>query len=134
MEIEEALTTYLLAQTGLTSLIDRRLHSDYLPERATYPAVVWINVSDVKLHSLSGQLSLTSPMIQYTAYATTKAQAKTVANQLTLALNDFQGTMSGVEVQYIKLVNEFSSVDTIADGTTKINMTDLEYEVNFTKE
>ena len=130
-EITVALTTYILAQTGITSLIDRRFFYDYLPQGTKYPAIVGLNISDVKLHTLTEQLPLEQPMIQFTAYAETKAEVQSIASQLKTALSDYQGTLSGIEVDYIKLANELSTVEILADGTTKINMIDLEYEVNF---
>jgi hypothetical protein len=132
-EIEEALTTYLLAQSGLTALIGGRFFPDLLEDDATLPAVVYLNISDVKDHTLDGQLALESPVIQFTAYATTKSAAKAVAAQLKTALSDYHGTLSGITVQYIKLLNELSSVDTSADGMVKVWTTDLEYEVNYNR-
>lgn len=130
-EIEEALTTYLLAQSGLTALIGARFFPDLLEDDSDLPAVVYLDVSNVPEHTLGGQLDLESPVIQFTAYATTKAGAKAVAAQLKTALSDYHGTLSGVPVQYIKLLNELSTVDTTGDGMIRVYTTDLEYEVNF---
>ena len=130
-EIEEALVAYLLAQPGLTALIGNRLYPDLLEDDTSLPAVVYLNVSDTKDHTLAGQLDLESPVIQFTAYATTKAGAKAVAAQLKTALSDYHGTLSGVPVQYIKLLNELSSSSTTADGMVRVFTTDLEFEVNF---
>ena len=130
-EIEEALVAHLLAQPGLTALIGNRLYPDLLEDDTSLPAVVYLNVSDTKDHTLAGQLDLESPVIQFTAYATTKAGAKAVAAQLKTALSDYHGTLSGVPVQYIKLLNELSSSSTTADGMVRVFTTDLEFEVNF---
>ena len=130
-EIEEALVAHLLAQPGLTALIGNRLYPDLLEDDTSLPAVVYLSVSDTKDHTLAGQLDLESPVIQFTAYATTKAGAKAVAAQLKTALSDYHGTLSGVPVQYIKLLNELSSSSTTADGMVRVFTTDLEFEVNF---
>ena len=130
-EIEEALVAHLLAQPGLTALIGNRLYPDLLEDDTSLPAVVYLNVSDTKDHTLAGQLDLESPVIQFTAYATTKAGAKAVAAQLKTALSDYHGTLSGVPVQYIKLLNELSSSSTTADGMVRVFTTDLEFEVNY---
>ena len=134
MEIEEALTTYLLSQSGLTALIDRRFFYDERPENSTLPALLCINISDVKEHTLTAQQKLESPMIQLTSYGTTRASARAVANQVKAALADYVGTMSGIEVQYIKLVNELPSTEQNEDGTVKVRTVDQEYEINFVKE
>jgi len=132
MEIEEALTTYLLAQTGLTALIDRRFYFDILPQNCNLPAVVCTLISDVKDHTMTLQCDLERPMYQFSAYATTRAGARAVANQLKTALVDYHGTLSGIVVQYIRLAYEISTTETDAD--TKTSVTHLEYEVNFIKE
>lgn len=134
MEIEEALTAYLLAQTGLTALISRRFYFEELPQDCDLPAVVCMKVSDVKDHFLTGQSKLESPMIQFTAYASTKAGARAVANQLKAALRDYSGTLSGLVIQYIRLENELSSLETSSDGTVKTYIEDLEFEVFCEKE
>jgi hypothetical protein len=134
MEIEEALTTYLLSQSGLTALIDRRFFYDERPENSTLPALLCINISDVKDHTLTAQQKLESPMLQFTSYGATRASARAVANQVKTALADYVGTMSGIEVQYIKLVNELPSTEQNEDGTIKVRTVDQEYEINFVKE
>lgn len=134
MEIDEALIAYLLAQAGLTALIDRRLYLDERPQNSTLPAVSCMYISDVKEHTLTAQEKLESPMIQFTAYAPTRAEARTVSNQVKAALADYTGTLSGLEVQYIKLVNEFPSTERNADGTVLVRTVDQEYEINFVKE
>jgi hypothetical protein len=134
VEIEEALTTYLLSQSGLTALIDRRFFYDERPENSILPALLCINISDVKDHTLTAQQKLESPMLQLTSYGATRASAKAVANQVKTALADYVGTMSGIEVQYIKLVNELPSTEQNEDGTVKVRTVDQEYEINFVKE
>lgn len=134
MEIDEALLAYLLSQSGLTALIDRRLYPDERPQGSDLPAVSYMYVSDVKDHTLTAQQKLESPMIQFTSYASTRAQARAVSNQVKTALADYAGTLSGLEVQYIKLVNELPSTERNADGTVLVRTVDQEYEINFVKE
>ena len=134
MEIDEALTTHLLAHAGLTALIAGRFFHDEMPQGTALPAVVCINVSDVKDHTHQGQVTLESPVYQFTAYAETKGAAKAVAAQIKAALSDYTGTMSGLAVKYIKLLNELSTLDASADGLVKVYTTDLEYEINYETE
>jgi len=134
MEIEEALTSYLLGFTGFAALIGDKLYPDELPQGIKLPAVIYSKISDVKEHTLAGQSSLESPMLQFTVFADTKTAARTIANQLKAALCDFQGMMSGLEVQYIRLENELSSLERTPDGTLKIYTEILEFEINYLKE
>ena len=133
MEIEEAFTAYLMAKVGLTALISTRFYPEELPQGTTLPAVSYIKISDLKDHTLTGQVTLERPMFQFTAFATTKAGARTVANQLKADLQDYVGTMSGIVIQWIKLENEFSNLETSPDGTIKIYKESQEYQINFTR-
>ena len=127
MTIEEAIRTYLLTQTGLTALVSTRIVVDEVTDGVTLPAVSYQKISDVKSHFLTGQSTLENPIFQYTAYATTKAVAKSVATQLKLALCDYQGTLSGLQIQKIELQNEFSNSET--DGVDRIYAEDLEFQI-----
>ena len=131
--MEEAFTSYLLEFQGLSALISRRFFFEELPQGTILPAVVVIKISDVKSHSLTGQDKLESPIYQFTTYAFTKAQARAVANQIKLALCDYQDTMNGVVVQKIELQNEMSSLEKSPDGTIRVYTEDLEFEINFIK-
>lgn len=134
MELEEALTSYLLDFAELTALIVDKLYPDELPQGIKLPAVNYSKISDVKEHTLVGQNRLERPMLQFTAFASTKTSARAIANQLKAALCDFQGMMSGIEVQYIRLENELSSLERTPDGTLKIYTEILEFEINYVKE
>lgn len=133
-EIEEALRTYLLTQSGLTALVSTRVLFDDISGGAALPAVVYQKISDIKDHLLMEQSTLERPMFQFTAYAATKAAARNISNQLKTALCDYTGTLSGIFVQYIRLDNEMSGKEQSADGAMSIYIEDLEFEVNFVKE
>lgn len=130
-EIEEALVKYLLAQTGLTDLISSKLFPEEIPMGTTLPAVSYIKVSDVKLHTLTGQDGLERPFIQFTVMSLTKAATRLVANQIEVALKDYVGTLSGIVIQYIRLENKMSNLETSNDGTVKVYTEDLEFQINF---
>lgn len=134
MELEEALTSYLMDFAGLTALIGDNLYPDELPQGINLPAVIYSKISDIKDHTLVGQNRLESPMLQFTTFAGTKTAARAIANQLKAALCDFQGMMSGLEVQYIKLENELSTLERTPDDTLKIYTEILEFEINYVKE
>ena len=133
MELEEALSAYLLDYPGLIPLIGDKLYPDELPQGVNLPAVIYSKVSDVKEHTLVGQNQLEKPMIEFSAFAGSKKVARAVANQLKLALCDFQGVLSGIEIQYIRLENELSNLERSSDGTHKIYTELLEFEINYLK-
>jgi hypothetical protein len=133
MELEEALTAYLFDYPGLVSLIGDKLYPDELPQGVNLPAVIYSKVSDVKQHTLVGQNRLERPMFEFSAFAGSKKAARAVANQLKLALCDFQGVLSGLDIQYIRLENELSNLERSSDGTLKIYTELLEFEINYLK-
>lgn len=133
MEIEEALMIRLKTTSALTALIAQRIFPDEAPQDTILPYLVYLTVSDVKVHTLTGQYDQEAPMIQFTAYAATKPSARAVAIQVKAALSDFQGTLSGIYFSCIRLQNEMSSLFTSPDGTVRAYTSDLEYEVNFSK-
>ncbi len=131
MDINEALVAYLKAQVGLTALIATRIYPNVGPQGCAMPYLTYLDISDIKDHALSGQVTLERPMKQFTVYAATKASASAVAKQVRLALVDYQGTMSGIEIQKIQLENELSGLEMLGDGTLKIYTHDLEFQVNY---
>lgn len=134
-DIEEAFTTYLLAHAGLAALISSRIYPDERPQSiTTLPAVTYMVVSDIKQHILTGQMKQERPMYQFTVYASTRASAKAVAAQLKAALCDYHGTLSGVVIQKIQLNNELYTISASSDGTAKIHISDLEFEITYIKE
>lgn len=131
MSIEGALTAYLLADTALKAIIGTKLYPDELPQGTVLPAVVYTKISDQKDHTLTGMSNLHRPYIQFTAFGTTKAQAVSVSNRLQVLLNDYHGILSGVVIQQIELQNELSTKDVSADGTTRVCLEVLEYQITY---
>jgi len=132
MEIEEALVAHLLAQPGLTALISQKIFPEEVPQGVSYPAVIYKDISDIKIHTLTGQDNRAQPVKQFTVYANTKADAKVIAKQIETALKDFQGTMSGIYVQYLQLQNEISNMYRSGDGTIRTFTHDLEFQIHYT--
>lgn len=130
-EIEEALRTYLLTKTALTALVSTRVFPDDYSDGAALPCVVYQKISDTKDHTLTAQSTLERPTFQFSSYATTKSVARSITNQLKAALCDYVGTLSGIIVQKIELQSETSSLENTGDGTGKVCVEDLEFEVNF---
>jgi len=134
MDIETVLVAYLLAHTGTKALIGTRLYPDVLPQEEPLPALVYQSISDVKLHSLTGQYGLEQPIYQITVYGATRATAKAVAAQVKSALCDYSGDMGGITVQKIELQTELTSLETTSDGTVEIVAVDLEFQIFYNKE
>jgi hypothetical protein len=137
MDIYEALVARLKADTAVVALVGSRIYPDEVPQGKLHPAVFYMTVSDIKSHYLTEQSSLESPNIQFTTYADTKDGAAAVAEAIKASLSDFQGTLSGITIQCIRLINELPSSykqTTGSAGTTTFYTHDLEFEAWYTKE
>lgn len=128
MQIEEALRAYLLTIAPLTNLINQRILADELSD-ITLPAVTYFKVSDVKDHTLQGQLNLERPYIQFTVFAKTKTSARAISELIKTALCDYTGTLSGIFVQKIELQNEISNLET--QSGVRVFTESLEFQVNY---
>ena len=131
MEIFEAFTAHLLAQTGLTALIGDRIYPYEASEGDPLPYIVYQNISDVKNHTLEGQNAFENPVYQFTVYDSDPVTIKAIGRQIKAALSDYHGTMSGLNVQYIELLNELSSKYNNTDGSLNCYTLDLEYQIYF---
>ena len=103
MVIEDALTTYLLTQSGLTALISNRIHFLKLPQTPTLPAIVIQKIDAPRLHGFSADYGVMT-RIQTTSWALTYTGASAVQEQIRAATQNYMNqTMGGgVEVKNIE--------------------------------
>ena len=134
VNIREALMTYLLAQSALTTLVGRRIRYDERDQEDALPAVGIIDVSNVFIHTHEGQIEVETPVMQVTAYATTRAGSIVISELVKTALQDYQGSMSGLVVQKIELQSENTGLITTPDGVVRVYATYLELEITYEKE
>lgn len=159
MEIEEALTTYLLKtnsgieQKRLTALsplrsaianaVDPPTYRFYwenapgqempegqMPKPEPLPYIVAQDVSDIPIYTLTGISEFAEPVYQFIAYANLKPDAKALGKQISTALTDFTGSMSGIQVEHIRLLNELCSTAVIIPGKL-YNYVFLEFQVRY---
>ena len=114
MLIEEALYSLLKTDSGLFSYVETKIYPEILPEGVSLPAITYRQVSGNRYHSLNGDTGLTDPIFQISAFATTRSQARLIAEAVRSALQNHSGLMggeSGVNVQAVLLENELSGFD-----------------------
>jgi len=96
MLIEQALKTYLEAQSGLIALVPAdRIYFVHAPQDTQTPYIVFFKVSGPRLHSHDGSSELANPRFQFSVFATTYYSCKQIAAQLQAALQGYSGTMGG---------------------------------------
>jgi len=130
-ELEPALTAYLLSQTELTALIEGRLFYDDAPQDTAMPYVIALCVDNVFSHTHQGKSEHETPNYQFNCYASTRAGARTIAEQVKTTLSDYVGAMGELYIEWIKLVNELPFTENNADGTFRARTIDLEFEIKY---
>ena len=96
VEIEQGLGSYLSAYAGLVALVSTRVYHMRIPERATFPLVIFQRISTPRqlTHDTSGATgTLESPRFQFDAYGTTALAVKAITTQLRAALHGKTGTI-----------------------------------------
>lgn len=114
MTIDDALYSYLSTNAGLIALVSTRIYPEVLPKGTVQPAVVHQQISGPRIHAMGNDPGLTHPRWQFTVYAGTKLAAKGAAVKLREALQNYSGTMGGVDgvmVQRIYIEDEASGQD-----------------------
>jgi len=98
--IEDALRTKLLANTEISALIGERMYVLQAPQAVEVPYVVYFVVSSMPdYYSGCIQEDVT---IQYSVFAQTYAQARTIANLIRAELEPFYGEIEGISVTVIR--------------------------------
>lgn len=80
------LRTYLLAQSGVSTLIGTRMYPNTLPQGATLPAVVYHRISGTHVESLGGIKAAGTCRVQLDGYAATRLAADAVGDAIVAAL------------------------------------------------
>ncbi len=134
MKIDEALTAYL--QTLLKKWVDDRVYPAELPQGVEYPAVVYRQLGDEEEISQDGP-STKHPTYQFECYAKTLAAAKSVADDLRLALSGYKGRMpddpGGVLVDAAFFVSSNTNYYDEDDGI-RVHWVAAQYEIWFNEE
>ncbi|HUT68657.1 MAG TPA: DUF3168 domain-containing protein [Dehalococcoidales bacterium] len=117
MLIEQALMTYLLAQSGITDLVSTRIHFVKAHQDIDAPYLVLFKVSGPREHSHDGSSELAHPRFQFSAFATKYSDAKAVIAAVQAALQGYSGIMGGAGGVYVNGCfyedeNDFYETDT----------------------
>ena len=130
MDIYAALMTCLKAHAGLTALVVNRIHFDEAPQGSVMPYVVILDVSNVLEEDHQGPIDVEQPVKQFSAYAATRAEAKSVARQVRAAL----AAWSTPGLQHARRLSERIVPVFDEDGMIHARFAALEYEITHEKE
>jgi len=95
--IETALR-YILINDATVKAITTRCYPVTLPQSPTYPLILYTKITGMRDHTLRGASGHAHPRFQIEAWAKTYTGAKTLADAIRDALDDYTGTASGTVI------------------------------------
>ena len=132
MEIDEALKAYLLSCSGLTALIGRRLYPDSAAQSISLtdgPTVVYDLISEETTDTFVQQTTeLTGDTFQFSAWATTRKVADSVARQIKKAFKNYSGVMGGESGVTVNAILQISKSKDSTE-TPKLFRTMYEFQI-----
>jgi len=109
MSYESDIYTALQAAAPVTALVGTRIYPDIALATATAPFVVYQTVSTDGTTTHDGEMSINHPLIQFTAWAGTRASAVSVIAKIRAAL--ITGTNIGDSGAFFAFSNETGTRD-----------------------
>lgn len=94
MALETKLRDYLLSIKEIQSFVGTRIYPGWLPEKPTYPAIAYLEISGVAHHNIS----VAYPRFQFSVFSPKYGEAKGLAEEIRNALQRYKGNMGGVRV------------------------------------
>lgn len=104
--VEEALVSILRNNAAVAALVSTRIYPVMIPQGATLPVIEYRQLSGQKEHSHDANADLARPRYQFTAISASYSQAKTLAAAIVAALDNYQGTVSGVKIDAVQKQNQ----------------------------
>ncbi len=106
MSVEKVIYSKLSGDSDVAALVSTRIYPVNLPQKPTYPAIVYTRISGDRTYSFEGASGLASPRFQIDCFASTYSGGKDLSSKLRSAINGFRGTVSGIVVQAIFLESD----------------------------
>lgn len=93
MDLETGVRARLLADTGVSGIVDTRIYPKRLPQAAALPALVYARVSRAAENYHAGPPTLIHPRVQITSFASSSDGVKALARVTRLALDGYFGPL-----------------------------------------
>lgn len=98
MKAEKVVRERLSTHAGTTALVASRIYPVVLPQEPTYPAITFSRVSSQRIEGVHTNPGMATVRIQITCWASTFDSAKSVAEQVRLALERYGTSVSGTTI------------------------------------
>lgn len=116
MAIEKALCTILNRAEAVTNIIGTSIYPLVLSPDAVLPALVYQQIAGPRDHVTAGPSGLASPRFQITCWAATYGKADELADAVRQTLDGYSGTVDGVVIRVIHLLDESDMPGTRPDN------------------
>jgi hypothetical protein len=126
--IIEDIAAFLAADAGVSALIGTRIYPMLLPQNATKPAVVYSQVSGVRVTTHDKAKNFTDQVYQLQCIADDPKSVKNLSEKVRQAMEGFQGTMGATNVQGVFMTAERDAPYQLDSLTYR---TDLDFRLYF---
>lgn len=114
MLIDEAIRTYLLSKSTITTTVSSRIYEIAAPQNAPYPHITYNQMPGERVRSLSGSSGLNRATFHFHFWGKKPAESKNLSEQFRLVLDGFRGQMGGsggVNVQAVFIEDDVDLYD-----------------------
>lgn len=101
------LVTFLGNASAVSSIVSSRIYPQLLPQKPTYPAITYNQVSAIRVEDLSGPAGKARKRISINCWAITEKAAHQLADAVRHTINGFNGHWADTNVGSVRLDNEF---------------------------
>jgi len=104
--IEEGLVTFILADTTIAGKIVDRLYGKILPQKPTFPAMVYARISGERMFATEGETGLADGRFQIDCYASGLKDARELAAAVRKRLSGYKGAAGSEKINGSFLEND----------------------------
>lgn len=126
--MEEALVEWLLADTAITALVERRINWSERPQTTALPALVLHRITGVRDFHMQGPSGLVRSVVQADCWGRTHKEAVNLSRSVRARLNGI-GRNDIASFQSVQLQNERQTFETGAGAAERYYRTSLDFEL-----
>jgi len=115
--IYKSLYVYLSGQSAISNLVGSRIYPHYAPESAVMPYVVFQRISNIDFHHFGAQSKVARDLFQFDIWDTDSTSIEAVKEAVREEIDGFQGTLSGIDVRLIEIIDNDESDEYAKDGS-----------------
>lgn len=99
------------AATDICTSTRCRVYPQAIPQDSLLPCIVYERISTPRVSSLTGTAGIATPRMQIVSWADTYSGAKTLADAVRNALDDYTGEVDGLYIGWIRIEDEGDMID-----------------------